>query len=165
MKYTLCLLAAMVGAVCGAELGAKIMGVTTIGDHCSAGDEEVFYEECVWDVAVSMDFEGRRLELSGNRELQTGSTCTTCCDEIPADEPCLDNGCAACYPQGHWCYTYCQTSRRLTVADEHVRTERFLYEKGQIEQAGIGCLHSKIQEGHKCLGNPDDLTIEIFISE
>jgi hypothetical protein len=48
MKYTLFLLAAMVGAVCGAELGVNIQGVTTIGDDpCSAGDEEVLYEECV----------------------------------------------------------------------------------------------------------------------
>jgi hypothetical protein len=152
----------MVGTVGGAELGVKIQGVTTIGDPCSAGDEEVLYEECVWDVAVSMGFEGRRLELSGNRELQTGSTCTTCCDEIPADEPCRDNGCAACYPQGHWCYTYCQSSRRLTVADG---TERFLVTEGELEQAANECLARKIQDGYKCLGNPEDLTTKIFLSE
>jgi hypothetical protein len=160
MKLTLLLLAAMIGAACGAELGAKIMGVTTIGDPCSASDEEILYEECVVDVAVAMGVNlSRRLELRGNRELQTGSTCNTCCQNCPS---CIMSD---CYPLGTWCFTYCSISRRLTVADEHVHTERFLYTKGQIQKAANECLDLKIEEGYTCLGKPEDLTIKIFLSE
>jgi hypothetical protein len=121
----------------------------------------------VWDVAVSKGFEGRRrLELSGNRELQTGGNCPKCCDEVPADNPCRDNGCGSCYPRGHFCFTKCQTGRRLTVTDEHVHTERFLVTVGELEQAANECLGRKIKEGYKwCLGNPEDLTTKIFLSE
>jgi hypothetical protein len=50
----------------------------------------------------------------------------------------------------------------LTVADG---TERFLVTEGELEQAANECLARKIQEGYKCLGNPEDLTTKIFLSE
>jgi hypothetical protein len=53
----------------------------------------------------------------------------------------------------------------LRVAGEHVHTERILYTRGQIEQAANTCLDRKIEEGYTCLGNPEDLTIKIFLSE
>jgi hypothetical protein len=72
INYTLFSLAAVFGAVCGTELGATIMGVTTGTDPCSADDEDVLYEDCVVDVAIAMGVNlSRRLELRGNRELQT----------------------------------------------------------------------------------------------
>jgi hypothetical protein len=64
MKCTLLLLAAMVGAVCGAELGAEIQGVTSSGAPCTAEQDQVLYKECVEDVAVSMGLVlSRRLGL------------------------------------------------------------------------------------------------------
>ena len=59
----------------------------------------------------------------------------------------------------------CSTRRRLTVADEHVHTDRFLVAKGQIQRAANECLDQKIQKGYECLGNPEDLRIKILLSE
>jgi hypothetical protein len=161
MKYALLLLAAMVGAVSGHEVGVKVKGNTPFGESCSVADHEVLYEKCVVDVAVALGFEGRRLELRGSRELQTtGSTCTTCCDNVPEGHPCLDNGCPSCYPYGHWCYTYCD-ARRLTVADD---TERFLYTKGQMLKAANECYDDSISQ-YPCLGNKKDITVQLYISE
>ena len=159
MKYALLLLA-MVGAVCGVELGWNVMGVTTIGDPCSAADEEVFYEECVEDVAVTMgvDLSHRRLELRGNRDLQQSSTCSTCCQKCGGE--------CGCYPRGTWCFTKCsKRSRRLILTDEQAHSAWFLVATSQIQQAVNKCLHSKIEEGYSCLGNPEDLTIKLFLTE
>jgi hypothetical protein len=67
-------------ALCGVEIGAKIWGSTVVGESCSAADEMVLlYKEYVEDVAVSIGFDlSRRLEIRGNRELQTGSKCGVC---------------------------------------------------------------------------------------
>jgi hypothetical protein len=150
MKCTLILLAALVGAVCGTELGAEIRGVTTSESYCTPEQEYVLYKECVEDVAVSLGVVlSRRLELRGSgRKLPVCSQC----------EPEM-------FVQGHWCFTYCSARRRLAVADEHVHTERFLVSKGQIQQGANACLDLKIQEGYTCLGNPGDLRIKIFLSE
>jgi hypothetical protein len=155
MKYTLLLLSALLHAVCGAELAASIQGVVTTEEPCSAAVEEVLYKECVEDVAVSMGVVlNRRLELRGNRELQQLSHCQGyCCARC---EKCN------CYPRGTYCWTMCSSNRRLTVTDEH--TARFLVATGQIQQAANECLDRKIEEGYTCLGNPEDLTIKIFLS-
>jgi hypothetical protein len=157
MKYVLFLLAVWLGAVCGAELGASIQGVVTTEEPCSEAVEEVLYKECVEDVAVSMGVVlSRRLELRGNRELQSqpshcyGGCCAKCSN-------------CNCYPRGTYCYTMCSRKRRLTVTDEH--TARFLVATGEIQMAANECLDRKIEEGYTCLGNPEDLTIKIFLSE
>jgi hypothetical protein len=160
MKCILLLLAG--AALCGAEIGVKIFGVTTDGDPCSEEEGELLYKECVEDVAASMGvILSRRLELrGGNRDLQTGSTCTTCCQYCPS---CIMSD---CYPLGTWCLTYC-SARRLVVADEPLHPEeRLLVVKGQIQNAAYVCLIRKIKvEGYKCLGHPEDLTIQMFLSE
>jgi hypothetical protein len=153
MKCTLFLLAAMAGAVCGTHLGAEIQGVTTIGDSCSEEVTEALYDECVVDEAVALGVNvthTRRLGLRGSRELE--GECDACLEPKP-------------WP--HWCEVWgCEDgSRRLRVAGEHVHTERILYTRGQIEQAANTCLDRKIEEGYTCLGNPEDLTIKIFLSE
>jgi hypothetical protein len=156
MKYTLFLLAAWLSAVCGAEIGVRIQGIVTAEEPCSAAVEEALYEECVRDVAVSMGVVlDRRLELRGSRDLQTtGGVCGTCCQNCPD---------CNCYPKGTFCFTYCRP-RRLTVTDEQAHTARFLVATGQIEQAAHECLDRKIIEGFTCLGDPEDLTIKIFLS-
>jgi hypothetical protein len=152
MKYTFFLLATLVGAVCGTELGAEIQGVTTSESCCTSEQEQILYQECVEDVAVSLGVVlSRRLELRGNRELQANH-CTGCDDSFT-------------YPLGHWCFVMCSSRRHLAVADEHVHTERFLVSKGQVQQGANACLDLKIQEGYTCLGNPGDLRIKIFLSE
>jgi hypothetical protein len=150
MRYAVFLLAALVGAVCGAELGAEIQGVTTNESYCTEEEEQILYQECVEDVAVSMGVVlSRRLELRGNRELQ--GFCSGCG--------------SGSYPRGHWCFVMCSARRRLTVADEHVHSDRFLVAKGQIQQAANACLDQKIEEGYDCLGNPANLRIKILLSE
>jgi hypothetical protein len=156
MKYILFLLAAMFGTVDGVDIGAKIRGVTSMGESCSAEDELVLYKECVEDVAVSKGIDlSRRLELRGNRELQTGSMCGRCCDGCPD---------CNCYPRGTWCFTYCSTGRRLTVADEEAHTERFLLALGLIQQEANECLDNHILD-YPCLGDPKDLTVKLYFSE
>jgi hypothetical protein len=151
MKVILVLLAAMIGAVCGEQIGAEIQGVTPGGSFCSDDDQEALYDECVKAVAVSMGVVlSRRLELRGNRELQT-------------------NHCSGCgsgsYPPYHWCFLMCGTRRRLTVADEHVHAARILVATGEIADAVVGCLRQKsAKEEYKCLGDPDKLTVRIFLS-
>jgi hypothetical protein len=66
MKCTLLLLAAMVGAVCGAELGAEIQGVTSSGPPCTAEQDQVLYKECVEDVAVFMGLALPNVRLSSD---------------------------------------------------------------------------------------------------
>jgi hypothetical protein len=150
MKYIITLLAALFGAVCGAELGAEIQGVTISGNYCTEEQQHILYKECVEDVAVSMGVVlSRRLELRGNRELQYGHC----------------GGCGTgTYPRWHWCFVMC-SSRRLTIADEHVNPDRFLVAKGQIQVAANACLDLKIEEGYECLGNPEDLRIKILLTE
>mgnify|MGYP000270310540 CR=1 FL=1 len=158
MKYTLFLLAALLRAVCGADVSWNVMGVVTTEEPCSAADEEVFYDECVRDVAISMGADltqNRRLELRGNRELQY-NPCSVCCSRC-------DN--CGCYPKGTYCFTRCSQSRRLTVTDEEAHTAWFVVATGQIQKAANECLDRKIKEGYTCLGNPEDLTIKIFLSE
>jgi hypothetical protein len=151
MKVILVLLTAMIGAVCGEQLGAEIQGVTPGGSFCSDDDQEALYDECVKAVAVSMGVVlSRRLELRGNRELQT-------------------NHCSGCgsgsYPPYHWCFLMCGTRRRLTVADEHVHAARILVATGAIEEAAVGCLREKITtEEYTCLGDPDELAVRVFLS-
>jgi hypothetical protein len=159
MKYILFLLAAMLSlsAVCGAKIGARISGVVTAEEPCSDEVEEVLWEECVEGVAIDMGVDlSRRLELRGNRELQQSSMCTACCQKC-------GGGCG-CYPRGTYCFTYC-TSRRLTITDEQAHTARFLISTGQIQKAANECLDRKIEEGYTCLGEPEDLTIKIYLSE
>jgi hypothetical protein len=121
MKYALFLLA-MVGAVCGVELGWNVMGVTTIGEPCSTSDQEAFYEECVEDVAFSMgvDLSRRRLELRGNRDLQQSNVCSTCCQNCGGD--------CGCYPKGTYCFTKncSNTNRRLILTDVQAHTAWFV---------------------------------------
>jgi hypothetical protein len=73
MKYTLFLLAAIVGAGCGTHLDARIRDVTTSGDPCTQEQDQELYQVCVEDIFVSMGGElDRRLNLrSGERELPT----------------------------------------------------------------------------------------------
>ena len=159
MKFSLFLLTAMLslGAVCGADIGVKIQGVVTAEEPCSAAVEEVLWEECVEDVAISLGVDlSRRLELRGNRELQASSMCGACCQQCGGD--------CGCQPRGTYCFTKC-TSRRLTVTDEQAHTARFLIATGQIQQAANECLDRKIEEGYTCLGDPKDLTIKIYLSE
>jgi hypothetical protein len=152
MKFTLFLLAAMFGAVCGAHIGAEVRGVG--GDRCSEDVQESLYDECVVDEAAAKGVDvhhTRHLELRGNRELLASGVCGACKGENTSRV---------------WCMTWCSRRRRhLTTADEHVHTERFLYTQGEIEQAANKCLDGKIEEGYTCLGNPEDLTIKIFLSE
>jgi hypothetical protein len=171
MKSTLFLLAAMVGAVSGHELDVRLMGVTTFGEPCSDLQQEALYETCVVEVAVAlgwdMSHEHRQLELRGSRELQTGSTCTACCDEV-LGLPCADNGCWSCYPWGHWCWIYCdpdKSRRRLQVPDEHVHTERFLFNVGELQQKVNECFDHASTHGSPCLGNPEDITVKLYIRE
>jgi hypothetical protein len=156
MKYTLLLLAAMVCAVCGVEIGARIQGVVTAEEPCSDEVEEVLWEECVEGVAISLGVDlSRRLELRGSRELQS-SVCSTCCQKCGGD--------CGCYPRGTYCFTKC-TSRRLTVTDEQAHTARFLIASGLVQKAANDCLDRKIEEGYTCLGDPKDLRIKIYLSE
>jgi hypothetical protein len=153
MKSSLFLLAAMVGGVCGTHLGAEIRGVTTIGDPCTQEQDLELYQVCVEDIFVSMGgVLDRRLELRGNRDLQTSNHCSGC-----------DPGYS--YPLGHWCYVMCSARRRLAVADEHVHTDRFLVSEEELQQAATECYVHKITNGYECLGNPEDLTIRILLSE
>jgi hypothetical protein len=158
MKSILLLLIAMIGAACGTHLGARIQGIVTSEEPCAAAVEEALYEECVEDIAVSMGIVlSRRLELRGNRDLQTtGSTCGTCCSK------CAD---CNCYPKGTWCWTKCGNNRRLTVTEDQAHAARFLIAVGQIQKAANDCLDRKIQEGYTCLGDPSDLMIKIYLTE
>jgi hypothetical protein len=152
MKYTIFLLAAFLNVAIGAELGAEIMGVTTSESYCTEGEQEILYQECVEDVAVSMGVVlSRRLELRGDRELQW-NFCSGCANDVA-------------YPAGHWCFVMCSNRRRLTITDEHVNPDRFLVAKGQIQQAANACLDLKIEEGYECLGDPGELRIKIFLNE
>jgi hypothetical protein len=91
----------------------------------------------------------RRLNLrSGERELPTCSQC----------EPYM-------FVLGHWCYTYCTARRRLTAADEQACSERLLVSEEELQQAATECYVLKITNGYECLGNPEDLTIRILLSE
>jgi hypothetical protein len=159
MKYTLLLLAAMFGAVSGTHIGAKIRGIVTTEEPCSAAVEEALWEECVEDVAISLgvDLSSRRLALRGNRELQDTNNCSKCCPE------CTGSDCG-CYPRGTYCFTIC-SRRRLTVTEELAHTARFLVTTGQIEQAANECLDRKIEEGYTCLGDPTDLIVHVYLSE
>jgi hypothetical protein len=163
MKYALFLLAAMLslGAVCGAEIGAKISGVVTAEEPCSDEVEEVLWEECVEGVAIDMGVDlnlSRRLELRGNRELPS-SMCGACRQKCAGGD-------GGCYPRGHYCFTKCSSQhRRLTVTDEQAHTARFLISTGKIRKAAKECLDRKIEEGYTCLGEPEDLTIEIYLSK
>jgi hypothetical protein len=165
MKYTLFLLAAMVGAVCGVGIGAEIQYKSVPSDApgpegeeqflsppCTEVQEQDLYEMCVLEVAESMGVVlGRRLELRGDRELQRISMC---------------RGCRGSYPRGTFCFTRCTFKRRLTVTDTHAHTERLLCSQGKIKMAAYECLEEKIKAGgYECLGNPEDLTIQIFLSE
>jgi hypothetical protein len=144
MKYTLFLLAAITGAACGSHLDARISGVTTIGDPCTTEVEEELYQVCVEDLFVSMGGElDRRLELRGSRRLS--------CDLCEEQHMWL----------GHWCFSNCQRRRRLAIADE----QRFLVSEEELQQAATECYVRKMQEGYECLGNPEDLTVSIFLSE
>jgi hypothetical protein len=161
MKYILFLLAAMVGAVSGHEIGMTVTGATTYGgERCSVADQQVLYEECVVDLAVALGWDfghHRQLELRGNRELLD---CGGCCDY------CFSHGydTCACTPKGHYCFTNCQ-SRRLTIADELVNTETFLFSVGTLEQAANKCLDDASTHDYPCLGDPNDITIQLFLSE
>jgi hypothetical protein len=157
LKYTVLLLAAMIGVAFGAQLGAEIQGVTDHGRSCTVEEEHALYKECVEDVAVSLGVVlSRRLELRGNRELQF-------------------NHCSGCgsgtYPPWHWCFVMCSTRRLLEVTDEQAlltvtdRNDFYSVAKGQIQQAANVCLDQKIKEGYKCLGHPEDLKIKIMLSE
>jgi hypothetical protein len=153
MKFILVLLAAMIGAVCGAQLGAEMHGTTKATAPCSEKITDALYDKCVVGEAVNLGFDvnhTRRLELKGNRELQA-SGCS---------------GCSGTYAWPHWCVLMgCDGGRRrhLTIADEHVQTERFLYKMEQIETAALVCLRTKIEDGCTCLGAPEELTITIFL--
>jgi hypothetical protein len=151
MKVILVLLAAMIGAVCGEQIGAEIQGVTNSGELCQEKEKQELYKECVEKVAVAKGLvHSRRLELRGNRELQTTNHCT---------------GCVGVYPLPSWCSVMCGTRRRLTVADEHVHAARILVATGEIADAVVGCLRQKsAKEEYKCLGDPDKLTVRIFLS-
>jgi hypothetical protein len=150
MKHILFLLAAILGAVGGVEIGAEVQGMATLGQRpCSAKDQDILYEDCVVKVAAGMGVvRSRRLELRGDRELK--GTCAGC------------GPCPECYPKGHFCFTWCKSyRRRLTVIDELAHIP-----KGQIQQAANKCLDRKIEEeGYTCLGRPQDLRIKIFLSE
>jgi hypothetical protein len=67
----------------------------------------------------------------------------------------------------HYCHQMncMHGSRRLSVAGEHVHTARFLSEKEQLEDAAVDCLRQKITEGLECLGNKDDLSLKIVLSD
>jgi hypothetical protein len=149
MKDILILLAAMVGVVCGVELGAEIQGVTT-GDSCTVTKELDLYTECVEDVAIDLGlYGGRRLEqqLRGDRELQ--SFCAGCPPGY--------------YPAGHFCFVMCSGRRRLSDADERLLSSDSVA-KGQIQKGANECLLQKIQDGvASCLGDPNDLRIKILL--
>jgi hypothetical protein len=157
MKYSLSLLVvmamAMVTTVHGnhADVGAKIEGVTASGSFCTAEQQYELYEKCVEQVYDDMnDGQDRRLQLrGGGRKLPT---CSQCTDQMIGS-------------RGHWCFVYCGGGRRLTVTDDEAHTERFLVSKGQLQKAANECLDDQISNGYECLGNPEDLTIKIFLSE
>jgi hypothetical protein len=157
MKCILALLAAMIGVVLGAQLGAEIQGLTDRGSACSVEQDHALYKECVEDVAVSMGVVlSRRLELRGSRELQV-------------------NFCSGCgsgtYPRGHWCFVMCSTRRLLAVTDEQAlltvtdNDDFYSLARGKIQEAANLCLDQKIREGYKCLGHPEDLKIKVMLSE
>jgi hypothetical protein len=150
MKYTLFLLAAMVGTVLGTHIQAEIFGVTTIGEPCSEAVDQFLFKECVEDEATKLgiDFTARRLELRGDRELSYCSACPS-----------------GYYPRGHWCFTRCG-GRRLSVDDESAHdTERRLCSQGKLKYEALQCLVDKLEGGgYECLGNSDDLKIKIFLS-
>jgi hypothetical protein len=117
-------------------------------DPCSTEDQEVFYQECVLDVAVSLGVVlSRRLQVRGDRDLNHRSGCGPCPE---------------CYPKGHFCYVWCQPSR-LTLTN--VTDEAAHIAKGQIQQGANICLDDKIDEGYTCLGNKHDLRIKIYLSQ
>jgi hypothetical protein len=164
MKYTLLLLVAMVGAVCGLQVGVQI--VYKVGEPsvdvvdpwtdppCSTEEENIIYETCVVEVAKHLGVNlSRRLELRGDRELQV-SYCQSCYPGVN-------------YPRGTYCFTVCGPDRRLAVSHEH--TERFLCSRGKIREAAYDCIEKKIEDKDKdfvCLGTgkKEDMAIKIFIS-
>jgi hypothetical protein len=152
MKYILFLLATMAGAVRGAHVGAEVQGVTNIDvGPCSSEHQEMFYQKCVLEVAVSKGVGlSRRLGVRGERDLQTGGVCSGC------------GPCPKCYPRGHFCYTWCQRNSRLTLTNVTDETAHIV--KGQIQRGANDCLDDKIDEGYTCLGNKQDLRIKIFLS-
>jgi hypothetical protein len=143
MKYTLFLLAAMVGAVRGYEIGAQIVGVSDT--PCGPAVDKYLFETCVEARAIAIGIDlapGRR--LGGNRELQR-NWCT---------------GCSSYYPRGTFCFTFCSGyGRRLQVSDE-----KLLCSEGKVRQEAFNCLSDMIDDGLTCLGNADDLDITIFLS-
>jgi hypothetical protein len=162
MKYTLFLLAAMVGPVCGLELlGASIVYKgESIDDEspCSDVELEHIYDMCVVNEAAGLDLNlSRRLELRGSRELQ--SYCAGC----PADKEY--------YGRGHWCWTSCRGRRGLQVPevpDELVHTESFLSAQGKIKDAAWNCIAQNIidtNENFTCLGDAAEVFTQIFLSE
>jgi hypothetical protein len=158
MKYSLFLLAVMVGTVCGAELGARIEGVTLSGPFCTAEQQDELYEECVVDMFVSMGgVLDRRLDLRGGARILPH--CSQCTEQMSG-------------ARGHWCFYHCGgNNRRLTIADALVSKGQLLtivgelVSKGQLEQAAYACLVPKIEDDYECLGNPEDLKVKIFLSE
>jgi hypothetical protein len=158
MKFTLFLLAAMIGAVCGVEIGAEIVykvgepSDVVVDPPCSTEKENIIYETCVVEVAKRLGINlSRRLELRGGRELTTISLCSFC---------------RGSYPRGTYCFTRCTFNRRLTVSDEH--TQRFLCSQGKVKRAADDCIEKKINdkdEDFVCLGNSKDIEMKIFLSE
>jgi hypothetical protein len=157
--------------VSGHELDVRLMGVSTFVKPCSEKQQEALYEKCVVDEALALGWDvshpHRQLELRGSRELM--SCPAYCCAEpLEANDPCVDNGCYSCWPKGHYCFTWCHPDRferRLQVSDEDVHTERFLLSVGALEQAANKCLDHASMHGSPCLGNPEDITIKLYIHE
>jgi hypothetical protein len=123
MKYSLFLLAAIVGTVFGKnELGAEIQGFKADSEFCSNDVMDELYELCV--EIPALDFGAvltRRLTLRGDRHL----SCSLC----PPDPL-----------RGQWCYVKCSSRRRrLTAPDDNVV-------KGQIQKAANDCFDEKAQE-------------------
>jgi hypothetical protein len=156
MKYALFLLAAMLGAVCGAEIGWNVEGVVTTEEPCLEAVQDFLYEECVQEVAILMDINlDRRLELRGNRELYQANACSKCCSRC-------NSGDCGCAPRGTYCFTKC-SHRRLIVTDAQAHTASFLIATGQLQEKVDVCLYKKIEEGYTCLGNPEDLKVKIYL--
>jgi hypothetical protein len=140
--------------------------MTTIGEKCTEEDQELFYEECLEDVAESMEITDFSKMEEGNRDLQDegqqgqashSSECTGGCCQY-----CRN---CACYPKGHYCFEKCSNRRRLTIADEETNTASFLVATGQIQRKVIQCLKRKAEEGYTCIGDPGDIKLKLFIFE
>jgi hypothetical protein len=163
MKYTLFLLALVVGSVVGIdEFNAMVTGdfelnlaghpVRNAGSDgevtCAPCVMNALFDRCVLAPAVArgavLDTGTSRRELRGNRRL-----CPSYC---PAQRYV-----------GQWCWVKCGGGRRLTFADE-VSSERSLFEASDLIELQIAAqkCYQERAVNFPCLGLASDIEVTVY---